>query len=144
MPHEPVRDARPNVLLGCTADHDADVSAFKQDLLFVHTGDVPNDQSGNIGQANYAAAKGGLSAFSKSAALELAKYNITVNVIAPGFTSTDMLAKVPQNVQQRLLEKIPLGRFACPEEIARAVRFLAADADYITGHELNVNGGLYM
>jgi 3-oxoacyl-(acyl-carrier-protein) reductase len=101
-------------------------------------------QAGNFGQANYAASKGGIIAFSKTAAMELAKYNITVNSLAPGFTQTDMLAKVPQPVQAQILGRIPMGRFGKPEEIAKAVLFLAADADYITGQQINVNGGVYM
>jgi acetoacetyl-CoA reductase/3-oxoacyl-[acyl-carrier protein] reductase len=101
-------------------------------------------QAGNFGQANYAASKGGIIAFSKTAALELARYNITVNSLAPGFTQTDMLAKVPEAVQAQIRARIPLGRFGKPEEIAKAVLFLAADADYITGQQINVNGGVYM
>jgi acetoacetyl-CoA reductase/3-oxoacyl-[acyl-carrier protein] reductase len=101
-------------------------------------------QAGNFGQANYAASKGGIIAFTKTAALELAKHNITVNSLAPGFTLTDMLAKVPEAVQAQILGRIPLGRFGRPEEIAKAVLFLAADADYVTGQQINVNGGVYM
>ena len=101
-------------------------------------------QSGNFGQANYSASKGGIIAFTKTAALELAKYNITVNALAPGFTLTDMLAKVPENVQAQIKARIPMGRFGMPEEIAKAVLFLAADADYVTGQQINVNGGIYM
>ena len=101
-------------------------------------------QAGNFGQANYAASKGGIIAFTKTAAIELAKYNITVNSIAPGFTLTDMLAKVPENVQNQIKAKIPMGRFGLPEEIAKAVAFLAADGDYITGQQININGGVYM
>ena len=101
-------------------------------------------QAGNFGQANYGASKGGIIAFTKTAALELAKYNITVNALAPGFTLTDMLAKVPDNVQTMIKSKIPMGRFGMPEEIAKAVLFLAADGDYITGQQINVNGGVYM
>ena len=101
-------------------------------------------QAGNFGQANYAASKGGIIAFTKTAAIELAKYNITVNSIAPGFTLTDMLAKVPDQVQDQIKAKIPMGRFGMPEEIAKAVTFLAADGDYITGQQININGGVYM
>jgi acetoacetyl-CoA reductase len=101
-------------------------------------------QAGNFGQANYGASKGGIIAFTKTAALELAKYNITVNALAPGFTLTDMLAKVPENVQTMIKSKIPMGRFGLPDEIAKAVLFLAADGDYITGQQINVNGGVYM
>ncbi len=101
-------------------------------------------QCGNVGQANYAAAKAGMIAFSKCAALELAKYNITVNVVAPGFTQTEMVTKIPENIQESIKARVPLGRFAMPEEIARAVLFLVTEADYITGQQINVNGGIYM
>jgi len=101
-------------------------------------------QAGNFGQANYAASKGAIIAFTKTAAIELAKYNITVNAIAPGFTLTDMLAKVPANVQEQIKARIPMGRFGSPEEIAQAVAFLAAEGDYITGQQININGGVYM
>jgi acetoacetyl-CoA reductase len=101
-------------------------------------------QAGNFGQANYSASKGGIIAFTKTAAMELAKYNVTCNSLAPGFTETGMLAKVPENVQTQILARIPMGRFAIPEEIAKAVLFLAADGDYITGQQINVNGGVYM
>jgi acetoacetyl-CoA reductase/3-oxoacyl-[acyl-carrier protein] reductase len=101
-------------------------------------------QAGNFGQANYGASKGGIIAFTKTAALELAKYNITVNALAPGFTLTDMLSKVPEAVQDQIKARIPMGRFGLPEEIAKAVAFLAADGDYITGQQININGGVYM
>jgi acetoacetyl-CoA reductase/3-oxoacyl-[acyl-carrier protein] reductase len=101
-------------------------------------------QAGNFGQANYAASKGGIIAFTKTAALELAKYNVTCNALAPGFTETGMLVKVPEPVRTQILARIPMGRFATPEEIAKAVLFLAADGDYITGQQINVNGGVYM
>ncbi len=101
-------------------------------------------QAGNFGQANYAASKGGIIAFTKTAAIELAKFNITVNSLAPGFTLTDMLSKVAENVQDQIKSKIPMGRFGLPEEMAKAVLFLAADADYITGQQINVNGGVFM
>jgi acetoacetyl-CoA reductase len=101
-------------------------------------------QAGNFGQANYSASKGGIIAFTKTAAMELAKYNVTCNALAPGFTETGMLAKVAEAVQAQILARIPMGRFATPEEIAKAVLFLAADGDYVTGQQINVNGGVYM
>jgi 3-oxoacyl-(acyl-carrier-protein) reductase len=101
-------------------------------------------QAGNFGQTNYSASKGGIIAFTKSAAIELAKNNITVNAIAPGFTETEMLAKVAPEVQKQILAKIPMGRFGKPEEIAKAVSFLCTDGDYVTGQQINVNGGVYM
>jgi acetoacetyl-CoA reductase len=101
-------------------------------------------QMGAFGQANYSASKGGIIAFTKTLALEMAKYNITANSIAPGYTSTEMVDAIPEEVAALLKAKIPLGRFASPEEIAKAAGFLAVDADYITGQELNVNGGCHM
>jgi len=101
-------------------------------------------QMGAFGQANYSASKGGIIAFTKTLALEMAKFNITANAIAPGFTSTEMVDAIPEEIAAQIKTKIPLGRFATPEEIAQAAGFLAADADYITGQELNVNGGYHM
>ena len=101
-------------------------------------------QMGAFGQANYSASKGGIIAFTKTLALEMAKFNITANVIAPGFTSTEMVDAIPEEIAAQIKAKIPLGRFAAPEEIAKAASFLAADGDYITGQELNVNGGYHM
>ncbi|KMQ75951.1 SDR family oxidoreductase [Marinobacter subterrani] len=101
-------------------------------------------QAGNFGQANFAASKGGIIAFTKTVALEMAKHNITVNAIAPGFTETEMLAQVPENIREQIIARVPMGRFGKPEEIARAVVFLAAEGDYITGQQINVNGGVYM
>lgn len=96
------------------------------------------------GQANYAASKGGVVAFTKVVALEGAKFNITANCVSPGFTYTEMLAQVPDCMMEQIKSKIPLGRVAMPEEIGKAVAFLAAEADYITGQNLGIDGGLYM
>jgi len=101
-------------------------------------------QAGNFGQANYAASKGGIIAFTKVLALEMARYKITANVIAPGFTATDMLNSVDAGILDQIKTRIPLGRFAQPEEIAKAAAFLITDGDYITGQQLNINGGIYM
>jgi acetoacetyl-CoA reductase len=101
-------------------------------------------QTGNFGQANYAASKGGIIAFTKTMALEMAKYNITVNCIAPGFTETEMLQQVPEKIREKILARIPMRRFGDPDEIARAVAFIAAEGDYITGQQININGGIYM
>ncbi len=101
-------------------------------------------QMGAFGQANYSASKGGIIAFTKTLALEMAKFNVTANAIAPGFTSTEMVDAIPEEISAQIKAKIPLGRFATPEEIAKAAAFLAADGDYITGQELNVNGGYHM
>ncbi len=101
-------------------------------------------QAGNFGQANYAASKGGIIAMTKVLALELAKFNITANVIAPGFIGTDMVAAMPPNVLEQVKSRIPMQRLGLPEEIAKAVAFLVCDGDYITGQQINVNGGIYM
>ena len=100
-------------------------------------------QQGNYGQANYATSKGGMFAFTRTLALELAAHDSTANCVAPGFVRTDMLEKVPERVQEKIREKIPLNRFADPEDIVGMVRFLASDhASYMTGQVLGVNGGL--
>ena len=102
-------------------------------------------ESGNAGQANYAAAKAGLVGMTKSLARELAPRNITVNAVAPGFIETAMTEALGDKVKEKLLESIPLRRIGSADEVAHAVRFLAGDeASYITGHVLQVNGGLYM
>ena len=101
-------------------------------------------EAGNIGQANYSAAKAGLLGFTKTAAQELARSGITVNAICPGFIETDMVANIPEEAQQKLLKQVPLGRFGKPEEVARAVRYLIEDGDYITGQSIDINGGIYI
>jgi 3-oxoacyl-(acyl-carrier-protein) reductase len=102
-------------------------------------------QIGNFGQANYAASKAGVAAFTKSLAKELAAKHITVNAVAPGFTETEMVTAIPDKVRNKLLEQIPMRRFGKSEEVARACVFLcSADGDYITGAELSINGGLFM
>jgi 3-oxoacyl-[acyl-carrier protein] reductase len=102
-------------------------------------------QIGNIGQANYSAAKGGVISFTKTVAKEYAADNITVNAIAPGFIKTRMLDNIPEKVMEKILKQIPLRRLGKPEEVAMLVRFLASnDASYITGQVINMNGGLYM
>lgn len=103
-----------------------------------------NGQVPGVGQANYSASKGAIIAFTRTAAMELAHSGITVNTVAPGYTETDMFAKVPAEIQVQIKAKIPLGRFAQPEEIAKAVIFLVAEGDYITGQQINVNGGAHM
>jgi 3-oxoacyl-[acyl-carrier protein] reductase len=101
--------------------------------------------TGNAGQANYAAAKAGIIAFSKSLAKEIGSRGITVNVVAPGFIATDMTADLPEAARDAMLGQIALGRLGEPADIARAVAFLAGpDAGYITGETLHVNGGMYM
>jgi 3-oxoacyl-(acyl-carrier-protein) reductase len=102
-------------------------------------------QIGNFGQANYAASKAGVAAFTKSLAKELAGKGITVNAIAPGFIETEMIRGIPDKVKEKLLSQIPLRRFGTAEEVARAVVYMvSADGDYITGAEVSINGGLLM
>jgi acetoacetyl-CoA reductase/3-oxoacyl-[acyl-carrier protein] reductase len=103
-----------------------------------------NGQIGAFGQANYSASKGGVIALTRTAALELAKANITVNGVSPGFTETDMFAEIPEKIQDQIKQRIPMGRFGKPEEIAKAVVFLVTGGDYITGQQINVNGGAFM
>ena len=99
--------------------------------------------TGNAGQANYAASKGGLVAMSKSLALEVASRGITVNVVAPGFIETDMTDVLPEKIREKALENIPVGRFGKAEEIASAVRYLVSrEAGFVTGQTLHVNGGM--
>jgi 3-oxoacyl-[acyl-carrier protein] reductase len=102
-------------------------------------------QMGNFGQANYAASKAGIAALTKSLAKEVAARGITVNAIAPGFISTEMVDLIPEEIRAKLLEQIPMRRFGRPDEVARACVYLcSADGAYITGSELQINGGLYM
>ena len=102
-------------------------------------------QSGNAGQANYAASKAGLIGFTKALAREVASRGITVNVVAPGFIETDMTAELGAKAREALAEQIPVGRLGVPEDVAAAVCFLASDeASYITGQVVGVNGGMYM
>ncbi len=101
-------------------------------------------EMGNAGQANYSAAKAGIIGFTKSAAKELGSRGITVNAVSPGFIETDMTRNLPENIRNKYVEGIPLGRFGTPENVAKVVVFLASDdASYITGEVVRVNGGLY-
>ncbi|MBI0576835.1 acetoacetyl-CoA reductase [Neobacillus cucumis] len=101
-------------------------------------------QAGGFGQTNYAAAKAGLIGYTKSLALELAKSNVTVNAICPGFIGTEMVQAIPEKVLDGIVAKIPQKRLGTPQEIGRGVVFLCKDGAYITGQQLNINGGLYM
>ncbi|MDQ6979341.1 MAG: 3-oxoacyl-ACP reductase FabG [Mariprofundaceae bacterium] len=101
--------------------------------------------TGNPGQMNYCASKGGLDAMTRSLAREIASRSITVNAVAPGFIATDMTAELGDDAHRALTQQIPLGHMGKPEDIAAAVRFLASsNAAYITGQVLHVNGGMYM
>jgi len=122
--------------------------AFYEDIKTSDHGRLINissvvGQQGNYGQANYATSKGGLFAFTRTLALELASHNSTANCVAPGFTETDMLEKVPERVQEKIREDIPLGRFATTEDIVGMIRFLVGDqTEYMTGQVLGINGGM--
>jgi NAD(P)-dependent dehydrogenase (short-subunit alcohol dehydrogenase family) len=101
--------------------------------------------SGNIGQANYAAAKSGMFGLTMSLAQETARKGITVNSVTPGFITTEMTAAVPPEAMEKVVKRIPVGRLGEPDEVARVVEFLAdPDSSYITGQVYAVNGGLYM
>ena len=104
-----------------------------------------NGQAGQYGQVNYAAAKSGIHGFTKALAQEGAKFNVTVNAIAPGYIDTDMVAAVPGEVLEKIVAKIPVGRLGQASEIARAVTFLCCDeGGFVTGSTLSINGGQHM
>jgi acetoacetyl-CoA reductase len=114
-----------------------------------HSGTIINisslsGQMGNFGQANYAAAKAGILGFTKTAALELARFNVTVNALSLGPIESDMWSHVPQEVKESIVKRVPLGRFGTPQEVARAVRFLVVDGEFCTGATFSINGGMYM
>jgi acetoacetyl-CoA reductase len=104
-----------------------------------------NGQKGQYGQVNYSAAKAGMHGFTKSLALEVAKHNITVNTISPGYVATEMILAIPEDIRDKILAEIPMRRFAKPEEIATVVTFLVEEKNgYITGANIPINGGHYM
>ena len=104
-----------------------------------------NGQAGQYGQVNYAAAKSGIHGCTKALAQEGARFNITVNAIAPGYIDTDMVAAVPENVLEKIVARIPVGRLGQASEIARGVSFLASEqAGFVTGSTLSINGGQHM
>ena len=101
--------------------------------------------TGNLGQANYAASKAGIVAFSKSLAIEYAKKNININCVSPGFIKTDMTANINEEFKKILISKIPSGNLGTGEDVSNCVAFLASDlANYINGETIHVNGGMYM
>ena len=124
--------------------------AVSKVMIKQHSGRIVNIASiigiiGNAGQANYAASKAGIIGLTKSAAKELAGRGINVNAIAPGFIDTEMTAKLPEDVRQKMLAQIPRGRFGQPLDVAKAVLFLVSDfSDYITGQVIPVDGGMVM
>ena len=101
-------------------------------------------QMGGVGQANYSAAKAGVIGFTKTLAQEMARYNIRVNAVCPGFIDTSMTEQIPEKVKEKLMKKIPMGRFGETQEIAKTIAFLILHGTYITGQTINVNGGMYM
>lgn len=110
----------------------------------VNVGSI-NGQAGQYGQVNYAAAKSGIHGFTKALAQEGASKGITVNAIAPGYVDTDMVRAVPENVLEKIIARIPVGRLGKATDIARGVLFLVADdADFVTGSTLSINGGQHM
>jgi len=123
-------------------------NAFFEDVKAAEEGRLINissvvGQQGNYGQANYAATKSGLFGFTRTLALELASTGSTANCVAPGFVETDMLEDVPERVQEKIVDRIPLNRFAQVEDIAGIVRFVASEeSSYMTGQILAVNGGM--
>ena len=124
--------------------------AVLRPMMKVRTGRIISISSvvghmGNAGQTNYAAAKAGMTGFTKSLASEVGSRGITVNCVAPGFIDTDMTAELPETVKTKMLERIPAGRLGNVQEIAATVAFLASqNAAYITGETIHVNGGMYM
>lgn len=124
--------------------------AFTKSMMKARKGSIVNitsiiGQTGNPGQANYAASKAGTVAFSKSIALELASRNVRLNCVAPGFIATEMTDVLTEEQKAKMLERVPLGTIGEGRDVAQAVRFLLSDeSKYITGHTLNVNGGMYM
>jgi 3-oxoacyl-[acyl-carrier protein] reductase len=124
--------------------------AVLKPMLKRHAGRIINitsvvGQSGNAGQANYAASKAGLIGFTKAVALEVASRSITVNAVAPGLIESDMTRAIAESTQEQWAGKIPMKRLGTPDDVAHAVAFLASDeAAYITGHVLAVNGGMYV
>ncbi len=104
-----------------------------------------NGQKGQFGQTNYATAKAGMVGFSKSLALETAKKGITVNTVSPGYIGTAMVMAIREDIRNKIIDQVPMGRLGDPQEIAAAVAYLVSDdASYITGSDISVNGGLYM
>lgn len=124
--------------------------AFTKYMMKARKGSVVNitsviGQTGNAGQANYAASKAGTVAFSKSVAQELASRNVRINCVAPGFIATEMTEVLSEEVKKQIIDKIPMGKIGDGLDVAQAVRFLLSDeSKYITGHTINVNGGMFM
>ncbi len=137
------------IAINLTGTFNLTKSAIKY-MIKRRTGKIVNIASvigeiGNAGQANYAASKAGVIAFTKSVAKELGSRGIRANAVAPGFIKSQMTGVLPDQVKKDLKKQIPLGRLGLPEDVARAVKFLVSpDAEYITGQVLNVDGGMVM
>jgi len=128
-------------VFNCTKAFFGDIRAAEHGRL-INIASVVGQQ-GNYGQANYATTKAGLFGFTRTIALELASHGSTANCVAPGFVETDMLETVPERVKEKILRRIPLDRFATPDDVACIVRFVASEeASYMTGQILAVNGGM--
>jgi len=128
---------------------DSTMSRLTRDMwdavIDTNLGSCFNGQAGQYGQVNYAAAKSGIHGFTKALAQEGARFGITVNAIAPGYVDTEMVRAVPEDVLQKIIARIPVGRLGHAEDIARGVVFLTADeGDFITGSTLSINGGQHM
>ncbi|MEM3684906.1 MAG: beta-ketoacyl-ACP reductase [Conexivisphaerales archaeon] len=116
-------------------------------MIKVNHGRIVNVSSmswlGNVGQANYSAAKAGVIGFTKTLSKELARYNITVNAVCPGFIDTPMTRAVPENIRQKFLDRIPMRRIGLPEDVANFVSLLVSEeASYVTGEVINISGGM--
>jgi 3-oxoacyl-[acyl-carrier protein] reductase len=134
-----------NVNLGgvfnCTKQYFQDLQDAQEGRLINISSVV--GQQGNYGQSNYATTKSGLFGFTRTVALEMASSGSTANCVAPGFTQTDMLEDVPERVQEKILQRIPLGRFASVDDVCGMVRFIASeDSSYMTGQVIGINGGM--
>jgi 3-oxoacyl-[acyl-carrier protein] reductase len=134
-----------NVNLGgvfnCTKQYFQDLQDAEEGRLINISSVV--GQQGNYGQSNYATTKSGLFGFTRTVALEMASSGSTANCVAPGFTKTDMLEDVPERVQEKILQRIPLGRFASVDDVCGMVRFIASeDSSYMTGQVIGINGGM--
>ena len=126
-------------------DLGAEAALLALDDAGLNIGNMEAFYCGNLGQANYAASKAGIIAFSKSLAIEYAKKNININCVSPGFIKTEMTDKINEDFKKILLSKIPSGTLGTGEDVSNCVAFLASDmANYINGETIHVNGGMYM
>ncbi len=121
------------------------IDTFGQIDILVNNAGITRDKTlKNMSKQHWDTTKAGIIGFTKSVALEVSRHGITVNAVCPGFTETDMLMEVPEHIRQRILEKIPMGRFGKPEEIASCVRYIVTEGDYMTAQAISINGGVYV